>query len=197
MIFGLWVPLLVCSWAQPPSGNKSEQAAIQRAKNALVSSLDRSLPKVSLEFFLNYEAGGEPIKWEVTDCWEQTENPPIDQVSDSDMCVEADFEKDQTDAAVLVSVGTFAEGPTGVPAFFSASVTGPSGKRLPLRHLGDLPMALHRPSPRLPRNLLDPLSVALSSVPGHGRIGPRCVTFDLARCPCRCRTVHPAQRCWS
>ena len=29
---------------------------MQRAKNVLVSSLDSSLPKVSLEFFLNYES---------------------------------------------------------------------------------------------------------------------------------------------
>jgi len=54
--------LTVCSWAQSPSARKTEQAAIQSAKKLLVSSLDSSLPKVSLEFFLKYEAPGVPIK---------------------------------------------------------------------------------------------------------------------------------------
>lgn len=55
--------LMLCVFnAQAPSPEKAEQAAIQRAKNALVSSLDHSLPKVSLEFFLNYEAGGAAIQ---------------------------------------------------------------------------------------------------------------------------------------
>jgi hypothetical protein len=161
IILGLWFLLLTVSvWAQPPSGNKTEQAAVQRAKNALVSSLDRSLPKVSLEFFLNYESGGASIKWEVTDCWEQTGNPSIDHGSDSDMCVEADFAKDQTDVAVLVSVGTFEKGPSGVPAFFSANVTGPSGRRLRLRRLGDLPKELQRPAPRMPRDLPVPTTAS-------------------------------------
>src|SRR5271165_7107504 len=122
-----------CLWAQKQSANRMEEAAIRRAKNVLVSTLDRSLPKVSLEFFLNYEAGGAPINWEVTDCWEQTGNLPIDHRSDSDTCVEADFKKDQIDVAILVSGGTFEKGLSGDPAFFSASVTGPSGRSHSLR----------------------------------------------------------------
>ena len=140
-------------WAQASSGNDTEKAAIQRAKNALVSSLDSSMPKVSLEFFLNYEAGGKPVKWEVTDCPEQTRNPSIGHRGDSDMCVEADFEKDQNDVAVLLSVGSFEKGLAVIPAFFSASITGPSGKRVPLRRLGDLPKELHRPVRGMPRDL--------------------------------------------
>ena len=149
-------------WAQPSAGEKTDEAAIQRAKSVLVSSLDSSLPKVSLEFFLNYEAGGTPIKWGVTDCGEQTGNPSLDHGSDSDMCVEADFEKDQTDVAVLVSVGRFEKGPSGTPAFFSASLTGPSGQKHSLRRLGELPKELHRPAPRMPRDL--PVPATTSSV---------------------------------
>jgi hypothetical protein len=145
-------------WAQGPSLGKTEQAAVQRAKGALVSSLDSSLPKVSLEFFLNYEAGGAPIKWEVTDCGEQTRTPPTDHGSDSDLCVEAAFEKDQTDVAVLVSVGTLEKGPSGAPAFFNASVTGPSGQRHSLRRLGELPKELHRPTRGMPRDLPVPVT---------------------------------------
>lgn len=163
MTLCFWFLLLTGTlWARPLAGEKTEQAAVQRAKSALVSSLDSSLPKVSLEFFLNYEAGGAPIKWGVTDCEEQTRTPPIDHGSDSDVCVEADFEKDQADVTVLVSVGTFEKGPSGAPAFFSASVTGPSGQRHSLRCLGDLPKELHRPAPRMPRDL--PVPATTSSV---------------------------------
>ena len=95
-----------------------KQAALQHAKSALVSSLDSSLPKVSLEFFLNYESGGADIRWEVNDCGEQTGNPAMDRENDPPMCVEADFAKDQTGVTVMVSVGTFHKGPSGTPALF-------------------------------------------------------------------------------
>jgi len=148
-------------WAQA-SPNKTDEAAIQRAKSALASSLDSSLPKVSLEFFLNYEAGGTPITWQVTDCHEQTANPSLDHGNSSDMCVEADLTKDQTAVSVLISVGTFEKGLSGVPAFFSASVSGPNGRTHSLRRLGELPKELHRPAPRMPRDL--PLPSSTSSV---------------------------------
>jgi hypothetical protein len=148
-------------WAQPSAGEKTDQAAIQRAKSVLVSSLDSSLPKVSLEFFLNYESGGEDIRWEVNDCGEQTGNPATDRGTDTPMCVEADFAKDQTDVTVLVSVGTFQKGPSGKPALFGVTVHGPSGRVHSLR-LGDLPKELHRPAPRMPRDL--PVPATTSSV---------------------------------
>jgi hypothetical protein len=108
MILSLWVLLLtVCSWPQPSSTNKTEKAAIRRAKSLIVSSFDRGLPNVSLEFFLKNEGGGAPIKWEVNDCGEQNGNPTTDDRRDPPMCVEADFEaKNLTSVSVLVSVGT-------------------------------------------------------------------------------------------
>jgi len=145
------------AWAQGPSLGKTEQAALQRAKSALVSSLDSSLPKVSLEFFLNYESGGANIRWEVNDCGEETGSPATDRGSDSPMCVEADFAKDQTGVTVLVSVGTFKKGPTGTPALFHVTVQGPSGKIHSLR-LGDLPKELHRPTRGMPRDLPVPIT---------------------------------------
>jgi len=169
IILSFGIALLTCCLlAQKPSANGTEKAAIRSAKNALVSSLDRSLPNVSLEFFLNYEAGAAAIKWEVTDCLEQTGNPSIDHRTDSDLCVEADFEKDQIDVAVLVAVGSFEKGPPGVPTFFSASVTGPSGKRVPLRRLGELPKELHRPVRGMPRDLPAP-TTAFSNDETSGR----------------------------
>ena len=106
MILSLSVLLLtVYLWAQPPSANKKQKAAIQRAKNLIVSSFDRSLPNVSLEFFLKYEAGGAPIKWEVNDCGEQTGNPATDRGHDSPMCVEADFDSKDCDCSPQPSAG--------------------------------------------------------------------------------------------
>jgi hypothetical protein len=163
MILSLWFVMLgTFLRAQAPSPNKAERAAIQRAKNTLVSSFDASLPKVSLEFFLNYESGGAPIRWKLTDCIEQTGNPSIDHRGDADSCVEADFEKEQIDVAVLVSVGSFEKG-SGAPGFFSASVTQPNGRRLPLGRLGDLPKELHRPTRGMPRDL--PVTIASSGLP--------------------------------
>jgi hypothetical protein len=76
VILSLWVLLLtVCLWPQPPSTNKTEKAAIRRARSLIVSSFDRSSPNVSLEFFLKNEGGGAPINWEVNDCGEQNGNP--------------------------------------------------------------------------------------------------------------------------
>jgi len=140
-----------CSWAQAPSGDKQEKAAIQRAKNQLVSSFDRTLPKVTLEFFLKYESGGAPITWEVNDCGEQTGNPATDQGRDFPTCVEADFGKDHAAISAMVSVGTFKKGPSGVPKVLSVTVINSSGLSRPVRHLGDLPKELHRPMPKAPR----------------------------------------------
>ncbi len=166
--------LTVCLWAQPLSTNKTEKAAIRRAKSLTVSSFDRSLPNVSLEFFLKNEGGGAPIKWEVNDCGEQNGSPATDDRRDPPMCVEADFEaKNLTAVTVLVSVGTFKVGPSGVPALLRVTITL-SGIRRSVRHLGDLPMELHRPAPRLPRDLPDPVG-ARSSVPNLGRIGSSAV----------------------
>jgi len=158
MILNLWILLLTaCLWAQQASVKNTEKVAIQRAKSAIVSSFDRSLPNVRLEFFLKYEGGGTPIKWEVNDCGDQTGNPGLDQEQGSPMCVQAEFEfKGRKAVTVLVAAGTFGRGPSAVPALVSVTITE-SGTSRPLRHLSDLPMELHRPAPRLPRDLPVPV----------------------------------------
>jgi hypothetical protein len=161
IILSLCFSLLTgCLWAQPPAANKEEQAVIERAKNALASSLDSRLPKVSLEFFLRYESGGVPIQWKVNNCGVPAGNAVTDR-GDSHMCVEADFDKDHTDVAVLVSVGTFQKGPSGPPVIFRVTASDPSGKVHSVR-LGDLPKELHRPPRGMPRDF--PVPVTASSV---------------------------------
>ena len=139
----------ICLWGQTSSARKMEKAAIQRVKNVRVSLLDRSLPKVTLEFFLKSEGEGAPISWEVNDCGEQTGSPAVDQERDFPKCVVADMElRDRCAVTVLISVGTFKSGLVGVPALFSVTVTDPSGLIRPVRHLSDLPAELHRPQPK-------------------------------------------------
>jgi hypothetical protein len=175
MILSLWVltlTLTVCLWAQPSSTNKTEKAAIRRVKTLIVSSFDRSLPNVSLKFFLEYEAGGAPIKWEVNNCGELDGTPATGDRRAPPMCVEADFETKNSSAVnVLVSVGTFKGRPSVVPALLRVTITDPSGISRPVRHLGDLPMELQRAAPRSPRDLPDPVG-ALSPVPNQEGTGP-------------------------
>ena len=138
-----------CMWAQPTPANKTDEAAIRRAKHVLVSSLDRSLPRVSLEFFLKNEGAGAPIHWRVKDCDEKTATiAPVD-TEDSLICVEADVDlKDLRSACVRVSVGTLRRGFSDMPALVSVTTTDSNGLVRPVRHLGDLPMELNRPPGR-------------------------------------------------
>ena len=71
--------------------HKTERPAIQRAKNAPVSSFDRRLPKVSFEFFLKIEEEGVPIRWEVNDCGERLGKSAVAQGSDFPVCIPAPF----------------------------------------------------------------------------------------------------------
>lgn len=139
-------------WAQPSPSDKVEQSTIADAKKILVSSIDARLPKVSLEFFLNYESGGAPIHWEVNDCGEQTGNPSADQGRNFPACVEADFDVHHRSVSVMIAVGSSNQGDHGAPAFFSGTITDPDGASHSVRRLGDLPAQLRRRFPRQPRD---------------------------------------------
>lgn len=158
--------LLTCSlWGQHTHPNKAEEAAIERVKTTKVSSLDRGLPKVTLEFFLNYEGEGAPIHWRISNCGQLNGNRLIDSEQAPAICVEAEIDlKEDRSATIVVSVGTPKTGPVGVPTFFSATITDPDGTTHAVRHLSDLPMELHRWLPPLkwPRDLSLPAGAALS-----------------------------------
>lgn len=150
----LFFALVPSFWEQASPGDKTDEQSIRRAKGALASSLDTSLPNVTLENFLNYESEGADIHWEVNDCGEQTGNPATDAGRDFPMCVEADFDFRHQAVSVVIAVGTLKKGPSK-PAFFSATVNDGSGKIRPLRRLGELPKELHRPVPKWPKTLPD------------------------------------------
>jgi hypothetical protein len=161
----LYLPLLLtsCLWAQSSPADKAEQSTIASAKKILVSKMDARLPKVSLEFFLNYESEGAPVRWEVNDCGEQTGNPSVDQGRNFPVCVEADFDVRHRSVSVVIAVGTSNQGDHGTPGFFSGTITVPGGTSLSIRKLGDLPAQLRRPFPRQPRELPDVRALSDSS----------------------------------
>lgn len=166
MLIVSFLLLAFCVWALGPADQK-EIDAIARVKTLLISSLDRTLPKVTLEFFLNYEGGGAPIKWEVNDCGEKDRDTMAGHRRDS-ICVEADIAlKDGRAAAVLISVGTSKRGPLDVPAVYDVRVTDPGGTIHRLDRLSDLPVELHRPLPKGPKDLPAGVSARLSLSTGR------------------------------
>jgi hypothetical protein len=137
---------------------KTKLAAIQSAKHVIVRSIDRSLPKVTLEFFLNYEAEGSTVKWDAYECRGQAGNPATRREHDVPLCVEADAElRNGTSVAVILSRAPTELQTSSVPILCSVTVVDLNGRRS-LNRLGDLPMELHRPPPRMPRDL--PASVS-------------------------------------
>jgi hypothetical protein len=130
-----------------------ESAAIERVKNVLVSSLDHNLPKVSLEFFLQYETEGAPISWKVTDCGEPSRSRAAERGRAPATCVQADVDlKDNRALTLLISVGSKTV-PSEVPALRSVTITDEDGSVRTVRHLSKLPMELHRPRPVPKRDL--------------------------------------------
>ena len=126
---------------------KTEKAAIERAQNTLVSTFDSSLPKVSLKFFLESEADGAKISWEMNDCGEQSGNPAVDRGRDLPTCVEARFTlKDQRTFDVMVALGTVKKGLSGAPTLFSSTMTDENGTHA--IKLIELPAKIHRGKPK-------------------------------------------------
>ena len=148
-------------WAQPHAANTKNRKAIQRAKALRVSAVDRSLPKVSLEFFLQSEGAGAPIEWHVNGCGEHAESHTADAKYDPPICVEADVNlADRAEVTVVFTVGTFKKGPVGTPTLFSIHITDPSGLVRQLERLSDLPMELHRPQPKQPTDFGSPAGLS-------------------------------------
>lgn len=140
----------------PFVSQREAAAAIKHAKGTMVSNFDGILPKVNLEFFLEYEGGGAPIRWEVNDCGEQTSVPAPDRGRDRSICVVANMDsKNGMNLAVFLAVGTVAKGLSSAPALLSVILTDANGFSRDLHRLGELPKELHRPSPRMPKELPD------------------------------------------
>jgi hypothetical protein len=137
--------------AQGPAVEGTDANAIHLVQTLPVSSLDHDLPKVTLAFFLRYEGGGGPIQWEVKHCGE---NQDTAAGHDSAMCVRANVGlKDGRAAAVIISIGNRKGETVSNPTLYGVNVTYPGGTMHRLDHLRDLPVELHRPLPKGPKDL--------------------------------------------
>lgn len=137
---------------------KSERAAVEHAKSVLISTLDRTLPRVSLEFFLTNESDGARIQWEVNDCGEQTGGSDADPGRDFPMCVEAEvFLKDQRSLNVSIVVGTSKKGLSDKPWVWGVTLTENDGKVRSIA-LRQIPIELHRPERPPNKELPPPIS---------------------------------------
>ena len=161
-LLGAWLALLSASLcAQSTPDRKAVDGSIDRAKHLIVSSVDRRLPKVSLEFFLEYEAEGAPVSWEKTDCGADAKSRGG---NDLPVCVEADFDLHHRTVAVTVSLGEVTKESAG-PTAFDVTISEPDGATHTVRRLGDLPMELHRPPPKFPAELPTRVSSLRPSAP--------------------------------
>lgn len=141
--------LLVNSQLCAQSVLSARATAIDRAKNVIVSTIDRSLPQVTLEFLLTYEAGGGPIQWNAYDCTKESQDTRKTAEPETATCVEATFDSGSRSVALAIDTGSGRRR----ASLIKAAVIEMDGSVRAMRQLGDLPMELHRPAPRLPRDL--------------------------------------------
>jgi hypothetical protein len=155
VLFSLgFLSLTVFSFAQLRLPTKTENGAIQHVKKLPVSSFDSRLPNVTFEYFLRYEAEDAPIKWDVADCGKQSTNPSGKPTPLTQTCVQADVNLIPGGAVTaIVSVAVFKDGRFADAALESTTVTELTGNVRHLSALADLPMELHRPSPKAPKDL--------------------------------------------
>jgi hypothetical protein len=149
-----FLSLTVFSFAQPRPSTRTENDAVRHVKKLLVSSFDARLPNVSFEYFLEYETEGAPITWEAADCGKESAKPTIKPNPLTQTCIQADVDLTTGGAVtVIVSVAAFTDGRFGDAALVSMTVTELTGNVRHVSALGDLPMELHRPPSRVPKDL--------------------------------------------
>ncbi|HWR16599.1 MAG TPA: hypothetical protein VN577_17370 [Terriglobales bacterium] len=130
LIFLLTVPL----WAQ----SKSDKPVVEYVRTLRVSAIDRTLPDVSLDYFLRYETEGAAINWQRIDCPDKRQGP-------FRQCVQADaFLANRGAVTVSISVDSPDQRSFSRPELIDVYITELSGLVRPVHRLRDLPMELHR-----------------------------------------------------
>jgi hypothetical protein len=135
---------LAVAFAQDHAYSELDRKAIQRGRKVQVSQLDPKLPAMTLERFVQAQAGrGSRITWEANDCGEQT-GSPADADRDFPLCAEANaLLEDGRTIVVRVGVGTFKKGVFGPADLWWVAVNPPdSFDGAPLKRLSDLPSEL-------------------------------------------------------
>ena len=155
--FGLLFALTSSMWPQSRPGAGKETSSIRTAKALLISSLDSSLPKITLEYFLEYEGEGAQILWQATNCGAQSDNSSADRSRISFTCVQADMDTQSGSLSVLLSMEQGDKSTTRGPSIIRLAVVDTFGRVHALHRLGEVPKELHRPVPKGPRDLPMPV----------------------------------------
>ncbi len=101
----------------------SDGEVVNAGRHASVHALDRRLPRMPLERWLERLTGGaRPITWEANDCGEQC-GCPADSGRNIPMCAQASMKlADSTEAVVLVVVGGVNSGLAAKPELWQAYI---------------------------------------------------------------------------
>ena len=157
--------------AQPHSSDNSTQAAIRYVKTLSASAFDSRLPRIPLEDFLSYESGSVQGKWAIVEC-EKRAGPAGDYAKQEfPTRVQAVYDVKPSEhldtparslsrgglVTVLINVEMSNNAQFRGAAILNLAVTDATGAVHQIRNLADLPMELHRPPPRTPKDLPVPV----------------------------------------
>lgn len=142
--FALVVLALTVTVSQAP-----DTAAISAAKNTIARDIDKTLPAVKFETWLQGLVGAPtPLTWGVTDCGEQTGNPSLDRGRDVPICVEVIATLAGSRRLVLsLLAGSRERGlTTGALALYSAAIIEPTPKPVAwIKTLAEIPRLIGQP----------------------------------------------------
>lgn len=126
-----------------------QAAAINAAKNSIARDLDKTLPQVTFEVWLQGLAGPQAVlTWSVTDCGEQTGNPALDRGRDFPMCAEVNVKLPGNRLLSLsLLAGSMGRGLTVVPlALHSGAIIEPQPKQITwIKTLAEVPKLIGQP----------------------------------------------------
>jgi hypothetical protein len=137
----LFLFVLVALGAAPQA--PPQAAAISAAKNAVVQDVEKALPRVTFEAWLQGLVGPQAaLKWSTNDCGEQTGNPALDRGRDFPICAEVQVAvAGDRQLSLSLMVGSTSRGLTvGPPKFRQGTISGPKGsERITIEKLSDVP----------------------------------------------------------
>ena len=127
----------------------TQEDAIDLLEQYPAAKLDSLLPKTAFLGWFRAVVGTEAkITWEINDCGGQTGVASVDQGRDIPVCFEISATlSDRRVVGVAIAVGTEKRGLSGDPTVSNIFIDTDKGT-LHLKHLRDIPKALHPPQNR-------------------------------------------------
>jgi len=151
----------------------SEKLAVASAQKVLASELDAELPSHPFARWFRQLVGPQAgVTWQLNECGNQ---PSLLLVQGRDLpaCAEVDaLLPDGRKVVVMIEVGTFNKGITGIPSFAHAAIEQ-EGELYRVRRLSDLPEGLRAPGSLAKENSirLTPLATHLLGLSPEAPIG--------------------------